>query len=224
MSYDIISYLMYAYEPYNANPLFIKDLLNHADNFTKLDKEYTTILRDTFNGSLLEFLEAVTVDCESFITACVAGLQDSIQSDDTKCCGPIFDETPYYTAHGKCWSTKGKNKGILHFPSVIDPLTVIVCSYNNAPEKLNPKISNWDNMAIDGVRYALHDSDYDHPKAVALKNLKSVPLNKAVNIAIDEQIIDYSYNNKDWRFFLVVSLCGIPCGIPLWYPYYVIIW
>ena len=58
-------------------------------NFSQaLDDEFTSVVHSMFNGSVVDFLEAVTVSCEEFVMMCKLGLGNEITGE--QCCREVF--------------------------------------------------------------------------------------------------------------------------------------
>ena len=53
-----------------------------------LEEEYLDLVNNRFNGSVIDMLESVTVQCEDFILTCKLGMRREFSSD--VCCGKVF--------------------------------------------------------------------------------------------------------------------------------------
>ena len=76
-----------------------RKLLTHSKlNFSQaLDDEFTKVVDSKFNGSVIDFLNAVTVSCEDFVMMCKLGLRSEMPGD--QCCREVFAKEVNYDLH-----------------------------------------------------------------------------------------------------------------------------
>ena len=68
-----------------------------------LDEEFWKVVHSKFNGSIINFLDAMTVSCEDFIMMCKMGLRSEMPGD--QCCREVFSNKVSFEIDSECYKS-----------------------------------------------------------------------------------------------------------------------